>query len=490
MSSLQPVPMGSSSALPPPLPPLPSEFLAMGPNALVEPSQVNSVLKNERSRITSLVSKTGDTVSLSKKNRQVFAAAVKDVFARGIFRWSPIQVAKLRHNMIKSCTVIKGAPLSSPELEAINSQIRTLVKINSMAKSKLPVLNSSYNKAAWTVREVSQIQIGSKEYKLEMGRNFKALIVYQKAGNEIGRGAFGVVRPVGIDLKTNIDLLQKRTIEKTEIAPQDLLREVNLTKELHDKAGGHQTGIQRAPYSVTRLEANAATSWGVLVHRYEATLLPFNLFSFSAHDTQRYGLNTSKGQMRLLEGLFTGLAATHKAGIAHKDIKPENIGIQKTPKGKYEACLADFGLAVKQGESSGPSGTPTYIGVKECSMQHNQDLTAEQRLKLEQKQDMFGLARSVLEIFDHKSPESINSLRDALNVYTIQNSMLQAEGEDVKVDGKTHPMHDPRIKQTLDAIGKEMGSEIQGLLERMLDPNPYFRPDATQAEKIWKARAR
>ena len=89
------------------------------------------------------------------------------------------------------------------------------------------------------------------------------------------------------------------------------------------------------------------------------------------------GLLTSRGRLHPTDALQVarqvalGLGATHRAGIVHRDVKPANILIVKTPDGREKATLLDFGVArlprgadktsQRFGHAGGIVGTPEYM---------------------------------------------------------------------------------------------------------------------------------
>jgi serine/threonine protein phosphatase PrpC len=73
--------------------------------------------------------------------------------------------------------------------------------------------------------------------------------------------------------------------------------------------------------------------------------------------------------LRIGAGLAKGLAALHRAGIVHRDVKPENVMLAADPDGRLHARLIDFGVVRLPGIETpgGPSpdqgapGTPSYM---------------------------------------------------------------------------------------------------------------------------------
>lgn len=293
----------------------------------------------------------------------------------------------------------------------------------------------------------------------------KALLV-SNSNKYVGGGSFGRVQEVAVDLKPNIAVLHKMGYVHANTAPGDLVKEVKVPKLLHERAGGFQNGIQRAPYSIMNVKSATDIRWGVYVHRYNRTLEHKNVANINMKPKQ------------LLQGLFTGLRAVHTAGIAHRDIKPENAGLQRNPKGKYESCLADFGLAsLRENPSKEVSGTPSFLTVMDHYAQSDDTLTDDARLNLQQKQDIYALGVTALMTIASQltDPKSVQNLYEAIDAHC----MLGAECDKPL---RTNPV----VSELLNIIEEDCGPKISSLLYAMLNPDPRLRPSAKQAEVDFK----
>src|SRR5262249_58850216 len=72
--------------------------------------------------------------------------------------------------------------------------------------------------------------------------------------------------------------------------------------------------------------------------------------------------------------LFEGVEAAHRAGVVHRDLKPDNVMLTAGPKGSTLLKLLDFGIAKLEGTAEGRPvltrpgvilGTPQYMAPEQ-----------------------------------------------------------------------------------------------------------------------------
>jgi len=112
-------------------------------------------------------------------------------------------------------------------------------------------------------------------------------------------------------------------------------------------------------------------------------------------------------KLKLVIDIAEGLDAAHKQGLVHRDIKPQNIMVEKKADGTLQVSILDFGL-VKEVSSKGMTvtgeilGTPSYMSPEQASGQVN---------KIDRRTDIYSLGVTLYEILVHRLPfEGINPM--------------------------------------------------------------------------------
>ncbi|MFT3925909.1 MAG: serine/threonine-protein kinase [Myxococcales bacterium] len=114
---------------------------------------------------------------------------------------------------------------------------------------------------------------------------------------------------------------------------------------------------------------------------------------------QRDGRMSLRAAVELLLPILDGVAATHAAGVLHRDIKPGNILLARNPDGSVVPKLVDFGIATLEERRGitgalGPIGTPHYMSPEQ----------ARGNRSLDERSDQYSLASMLFEMLTGREP--------------------------------------------------------------------------------------
>ena len=138
--------------------------------------------------------------------------------------------------------------------------------------------------------------------------------------------------------------------------------------------------------------------------------------------------------------LCSGLAAAHDRGVIHRDLKPQNIMINK----RGEVVIMDFGLAAIAEQLSGAevrNGTPAYMAPEQLK---GENVTA--------RSDIYALGLVLYELFTGKQPYQAK---------TLQNLMEMQEAAQLT---------------SMISVAADIDPGVEKAIRRCLEPDPLKRP--------------
>jgi hypothetical protein len=124
-----------------------------------------------------------------------------------------------------------------------------------------------------------------------------------------------------------------------------------------------------------------------------------------------------------------GLAAGHRAGMVHRDVKPGNIYLVAEP-GGWEVKLLDFGIAQVRGDGGGGD---TMTRLTRFGAPHTPRYASPEQLtggpELSPASDVFSLALTGLEMLSGAHPEGLNATGDDKAAARAVRRLLQQRPE-------------------------------------------------------------
>ena len=109
------------------------------------------------------------------------------------------------------------------------------------------------------------------------------------------------------------------------------------------------------------------------------------------------GETSLEQKVRLIAQVAEGLHEAHREGLIHRDVKPSNILVERTPDGDWKPWIADFGIASWSGGMSGErlAGTPAYLAP---------ELLRGSATQADRRADVYGLGVTLYEFLTGERP--------------------------------------------------------------------------------------
>jgi len=143
--------------------------------------------------------------------------------------------------------------------------------------------------------------------------------------------------------------------------------------------------------------------------------------------------------------LCAGLTAAHDRGVIHRDLKPQNIMINK----RGEVVIMDFGLAAISDQLSGAevrNGTPAYMAPEQLK---GSGVTA--------LSDIYSLGLVLYELFTGKRPYEATSVQQLID------------------------LQDSAHLTSMTSVAADIDPVVEKVIRRCLDPDPSKRPHTALA---------
>ena len=143
--------------------------------------------------------------------------------------------------------------------------------------------------------------------------------------------------------------------------------------------------------------------------------------------------------------LCAGLTAAHDRGVIHRDLKPQNIMINK----RGEVVIMDFGLAAISDQLTGAevrNGTPAYMAPEQLK---GAGVTA--------RSDIYALGLVLYELFTGRKPYDAKSVQQLID------------------------MQDSGHLTSMTSVAADIDPAVEKVIRRCLDPDPAKRPSGALA---------
>jgi serine/threonine-protein kinase len=158
-------------------------------------------------------------------------------------------------------------------------------------------------------------------------------------------------------------------------------------------------------------------------------------------------------KLKVMKEVAEGVHAAHRVGFIHRDLKPTNVMVERTPEGGYHPYVMDFGLAR---EAAAPGltatgmvmGTPWYMSPEQARGDSG---------ALDRRSDVYSLGATLYELLAGRPPFDSDSSLDVL---------VKLLNEEPVPVGSHHP---------------QLPSDVQTIVMKCLEKDPGRRYDSARA---------
>ncbi len=162
---------------------------------------------------------------------------------------------------------------------------------------------------------------------------------------------------------------------------------------------------------------------------------------------------TLEQKLKVMKEVAEGVHAAHRVGFIHRDLKPTNVMVERTPEGGYHPYVMDFGLAR---EAAAPGltatgmvmGTPWYMSPEQAR--------GDSKI-LDRRSDVYSLGATLYELLAGRPPFDSDSSLDVL---------VKLLNEEPVPVGSRHP---------------QLPADVQTIVMKCLEKDPGNRYDSARA---------
>ncbi|MEW6368279.1 MAG: protein kinase [Acidobacteriota bacterium] len=162
---------------------------------------------------------------------------------------------------------------------------------------------------------------------------------------------------------------------------------------------------------------------------------------------------TLEQKARTVQMAAEALHEAHKLGLVHRDVKPENIMVERSPDGQWRPYVMDFGLAREVGRETTTVagsliGTPLYMAPEQVRGETS---------RLDRRTDVYALGATMYELFSGQPPHEAD---------TTPSLLLKIVEEEPE-----------RLRKRIPSIP----ADLEAVVMRCLEKDPAHRYDSAKA---------